>query len=347
MAEPLRLGLAFAFAAILAVAACRIVMMLGVVDRPTEARKSEVHKIAVPTSGGLGFALATLFVIQWLAGWQAHRTLEAIEAGGVAGLLVGFYDDRFALPALAKMALLFALCVGLILSDVRVDVLQPRPGVVLELSVVGGGIGSALWLFVVINAVNFMDGANGLSMGMAAIAAAGLSVCCAFTGAWDLGLIAAALSGSLAGFLVWNAPGRLFAGDAGALFAGAMLSAVSLALVRLRPDWLLVPPTLMLPWLTDVLLTLVWRAWRRKPLLSAHRDHVYQIAMKAGLKHWQVSLIHAVWALNAAIFAMVGAIGGGYAPAVAFLVLLAISVWVHIRVRRSGERAGLVGAGIP
>jgi UDP-N-acetylmuramyl pentapeptide phosphotransferase/UDP-N-acetylglucosamine-1-phosphate transferase len=199
----------------------------------------------------------------------------------------------------------------------------------------------------VINAVNFMDGANGLSMGMAAIAAGGLSVCCAFTGAWDLALIGAALAGGLAGFLVWNAPGRLFAGDAGALFTGAVLAAISLALVRLRPDWLFVPPTLMLPWLTDVLLTVVWRAWRRKPLFSAHRDHVYQIAMKAGLKHWQVSLIHAASAFNAAIFAVVGAVGGGYAPLVVFLVLLAISVWVHIRVRRSGEKAGLVGAGIP
>jgi hypothetical protein len=108
-----------------------------------------------------------------------------------------------------------------------------------------------------------------------------------------------------------------------------------------------VPPTLMLPWLTDVLLTLVWRARHRKPLFSAHRDHVYQIAMKAGLKHWQVSLVHAVWALNAAILAIVGAAYGGWAPLAVFLVLLAVSAWVHVKVRRSGEKAGLVGARIP
>jgi UDP-N-acetylmuramyl pentapeptide phosphotransferase/UDP-N-acetylglucosamine-1-phosphate transferase len=245
------------------------------------------------------------------------------------------------------MALLLALCIGLVVFDIRVDVLEVRPGLALPLTLIGGGVGSVLWLLVMINAVNFMDGANGLSMGMAAIAAAGLSLCCAFAGAWDLALVAIALSGGTAGFLIWNVPGRLFAGDAGALFVGAMLGAISLALVRLRPDWLFVAPTLMLPWMTDVLLTLVWRTWRRKPLLSAHRDHVYQIAMKAGLKHWQVSLIHAVWALNAALFAGVGAVGGGYAPLVVFLVLLAINVWVHVKVRRSGERAGLVGAGIP
>ena len=347
MVETFRLGLAFAVAALLAVAACRIVIMLGLLDQPTEARKSDVHKIAVPTSGGLGFGLAAIFAIQWLTGWHADRAVEAIEAGSVAGLLVGFYDDRFHLPALSKMALLLAICIGLVVFDIRVDVLQLRPGVALLLTAIGGGLGSVLWLFVLINAVNFMDGANGLSMGMAAIAAAGLAVCCAIAGASDLALIAAAVSGGLAGFLMWNLQGALFAGDAGALFAGTALGAISLALVRLRPDWLFVPPTLMLPWLTDVLLTLAWRAWRRKALLSAHRDHVYQIAMKAGLKHWQVSLIHAVWALNATIFAIIGAVGGGYAPLAVFLVLLAISVWVHVKVRRSGERAGLVGVGIP
>jgi UDP-N-acetylmuramyl pentapeptide phosphotransferase/UDP-N-acetylglucosamine-1-phosphate transferase len=347
MAEPLRLCLAFALAAIPAVALCRIVMALGVLDRPTEARKSEVHKTPVPTSGGIGFALAAIFAAQIFSGWRPDRTVMAIEAGGLAALLIGIYDDRFHLKAMVKMALLLAACIGLVWFDIRVDALVPRPGVVLPLTIVGGGVGSALWLVVVINAVNFMDGANGLSMGMAAIASAGLSACCAFANAWDLALVAAALSGGIAGFLAWNIPGKLFAGDAGALFAGAMLGAISLALVRLRPDWMFVPPTLMLPWLTDVLLTLVWRARHRKPLFSAHRDHVYQIAMKAGLKHWQVSLVHAVWALNAAILAIVGAAYGGWAPLAVFLVLLAVSAWVHVKVRRSGERAGLVGAEIP
>jgi UDP-N-acetylmuramyl pentapeptide phosphotransferase/UDP-N-acetylglucosamine-1-phosphate transferase len=347
MAEPLRLCLAFALAVFPAVALCRVVMALRVLDKPNEARKSEVHKVAVPTSGGIGFALAAIFAAQLLCGWRPDHAMMAIEAGGVATLLIGFYDDRFHLKAMVKMALLLVVCIGLVWFDIRVDVLVPRPGVVLPLTIIGGSIGSVLWLVVVINAVNFMDGANGLSMGMAAIASAGLSACCAFANAWDLALIAAALSGGLVGFLVWNIPGKLFAGDAGALFAGAMLGAISLALIRLQPDLLFVPPTLMLPWLTDVLLTLAWRARHRKPLFSAHRDHVYQIAMKAGLKHWQVSLIHAVWALNAAIFAVIGAVGGGWAPLVVFLVLLAISVWIHIRVRRSGEKAGLVGAGIP
>src|SRR5579871_3506552 len=172
------------------------------------------------------------------------------------------------------------MCLALVAFGVRVDVLEFWPGVELTLPTLMGAAGSIFWLLVVINAVNFMDGANGLSMGMASIASLGLMVCCALAGEGTLAIASAGLAGALAGFLLWNVPGKLFAGDAGALFVGAMLGAISLALAASRPDWLFVPPILLMPWLTDVILTVVWRARHKKPLFSAHRDHAYQIAMK-------------------------------------------------------------------
>ena len=69
----------------------------------------------------------------------------------------------------------------------------------------------------------------------------------------------------------------------GALFVGAALAGLGLELVRQRPDLLLVPPILLLPFLSDVLLTIAWRARHGKKLFVAHRDHSYQIALKAGL----------------------------------------------------------------
>ncbi len=344
MLEPVLLLISFLLAAVPAIAACRVVMALRVLDAPTEARKTQTAP--VPTAGGAGFGLAAIFAVQWLSDWRPDYDVLAIETGGIAALMIGFYDDRFHLSAIVKLVLLMAVCIGLTVFGIRADVIEPWPGASLDLGMLSGAVGSLLWLFVLANAVNFMDGANGLSMGMAAIAAVGLCICSAVAGEFGLALVSAALSGALAGFLVWNIPGRLFAGDAGALFVGATLGAISLALVNVRPDWVFIPAIVMLPWLTDVLLTLIWRTRRRKPLFSAHRDHTYQIALKAGMKHWQVSLIHAVWALNAATVAVVAAMVGGYMPVIAFLVLLAISIWIHERVRREGERAGLVGADI-
>ena len=136
-------------------------------------------------------------------------------------------------------------------------------------------------------------------------------------------------------------------GDTGALFAGALLGGLSLELVRIRPDLLFVPPILLMPYLSDVLLTLIWRARHGKKLFEAHRDHVYQIALKAGLRHWQVAAVHAFLAFNSAVFAVIAALVAGPVPPIAFLVLLALSVWLHIWVRRLGVKAGLVGANIP
>lgn len=345
MADVLRLFGAALLALLLSALFCRLVMAFGVMDAPTEARKTQ--KAPVPTAGGLGFGVAAALAIAFATGWSKDSLLMRTEAGSFAALLVGFYDDRFNLPARAKLILLLAICAALAIFGARVDLLQLWPGVELALPGVIGAAGSILWLLVVINAVNFMDGANGLSMGMGCIASIGMAICCALAGEAMLAVMSAALAGALGGFLIWNVRGKLFAGDAGALFVGAALGAISLALVASRPDWLFVPPMLLLPWLADVILTVAWRTKHRKPLFSAHRDHAYQIAMKAGFRHWQVSLIHAVWALNAAVLAVISAIAGGYAPPLAFLVLLGISSWIHLRVRKSGEKAGLVGAQIP
>ena len=197
--------------------------------------------------------------------------------------------------------------------------------VMIQLPLAVAITGSVLWLVVVINAVNFMDGANGLAMGMAAIAALGFAICAGFIGAWTLALLSISVAGALAGFLVWNIPGKLFVGDAGAYFTGAILGGLSLEFVRQRPDLLFVPPMLLLPFLSDVLMTLAWRSMHGKKLFVAHRDHTYQIAMKAGLRHWQVALVHAFWALNAAVVGVASTILGGHMPAIAFGALLLVS----------------------
>ena len=348
MAEPIRILLAFLLAALPSLVLCRVMMSVRIMDAPTEARKIQPH--AVPTSGGVAVAIAAWLAVvamTELTDWNLDAVLFVVGGGGIAALLVGLADDILNLRALVKLLLLVAVTAAIAGFGVRADVLAPWPGASFALPLAIAIAGSMAWLLVVLNAVNFMDGANGVAMGMAAIAALGLAICGAIVGAWTLALLAGALAGALAGFLVWNLPGKLFVGDAGAFFAAAILGGLGLELVRQRPDLLFVPPMLLLPFLSDVLLTLAWRARHGKKLFAAHRDHTYQIAMKAGLKHWQVALVHAVWAGNAAVFAVIATMLGREAPAVAFLLLLLVSTWIHWRVRRSGVSAGLVGANIP
>lgn len=326
---------------------CRVVITLRIVDAPTEARK--LQKGPVPTAGGLAAALSAVLAFATYVelsptGYDAMLVVAGL--GAIAALGVGLTDDILTLRAIVKFWLIVAVAIGIAALGVRTDVMGFWPGASLALPLALAIAGSAFWLVVTINAVNFMDGANGLSMGMACVAAIGLAACGAVTDAWHVSLAAAALAGGLAGFLVWNVQGLLYVGDAGALFTGALLGGLGLELVRLRPDLLFVPPILLLPFLSDVLLTLAWRSKHGKKLWVAHLDHSYQIAIKTGLKHSQIAGVHAVWALNAAVVAVGASLLAGYAPVIAFVALLAISTWVHWRIRRAGVANGLVGADV-
>jgi len=344
MDQVLRVILAFALAVIPSVILCRVVISLGIVDAPTEARK--LQKAPVPTAGGLAVALSAALAVAAdteLTTGGFNPMLFVIGAGGLAALLIGLADDVLSLRAIYKLLLLIVVAIAVPLAGVRPEIFALWPGAEWPVPVWLAIAGSALWLLVVMNATNFMDGANGLAMGMAAIAAAGLSICGAVIGAWDLALMAAALTGGLCGFLVWNVSGRLYVGDAGALFVGAILGGLGLELVSLRPDLLFVPPILLLPFLSDVLFTLAWRARHGKKLFVAHRDHSYQIALKAGLKHWQVSSVHAIWAMNAAIVGILSALLARQIPVILFVLLLLVSTWLHMKIRRAGVENGLVG----
>lgn len=347
MAESIRLLLAFVLAAAPSALLCRVMMSVRIMDAPTEARKVQRH--AIPTSGGVAVTisafLATVAITE-MTEWNLDSVVLVTGAGALCAMLLGLADDILSIRATFRLLLVMAITLAMALFGARAEALGLWPGVVIELPYVLAIAGSVFWLVVIINAVNFMDGANGLAMGMALLAALGLALCAAFIGAWTLALLSIAFAGALAGFLVWNIPGKLFVGDAGAYFAGAILGGLSLEFVRQRPDLLFVPPMLLLPFLSDVLMTLAWRSMHGKKLFAAHRDHTYQIAMKAGLHHWQIALVHAFWALNAAVVAVASTILGGQMPAIAFGALLLVSIWIHWRVRRSGVAAGLVGADI-
>lgn len=347
MDDFLHLLILFLLAAAPSIVLCRIVISLRIVDAPTEARKQQ--KAPVPTAGGIAVALSMALAVATNAEMtgSGYPMPMLVAGGGALGvLLLGLADDILKLRAEVRLAVVAAIALGMAVMDLRADVMGFWPGAAVELPLAVAIVGSACWLVVVINAVNFMDGANGLAMGMACVAALGLAACGLAIGAWHIVLPCVALAGGLAGFLVWNVRGVLYVGDAGALFAGAVLGGLGLELVRLRPDLLFVPAILLLPFLSDVLLTLAWRSKHGKKLFEAHLDHTYQIAIKAGLKHTQVAGVHAVWAINAAVVAIGATMVGGYAPAIAFVALLAISTWVHWKVRRAGVANGLVGADV-
>jgi UDP-GlcNAc:undecaprenyl-phosphate GlcNAc-1-phosphate transferase len=221
--------------------------------------------------------------------WRLSATLALALAMGVIGAL----DDLFDIGAKTKLLLQAALALVFATFVAHVEVLPLGLGLNLPLGPVVGIAGVALWIVVATNAVNFMDGANGVAPG----AQVCLFIVMALAARAHYPLIAdVAMAAALAcaGFLPWNLRGRLFQGDAGALFCGFLFA--GLAILSTAPSTeapglsLYFGPLILLPFLTDVLLTLAVRARRGQSLLKAHRDHLYQLWLRQESKPSHVAL---------------------------------------------------------
>ena len=349
MGELTRLFATTGLACVLALLLCRLVLSIGIVDRPDSERKAAVgHDKPTPSSGGLGFILAVLiayFGLGTLTQFSVDITVLVLSAGMGASLLLGLADDITAMSAKVKLFLQIIIALGMAMYGVRAEMIEPGFDKLRDFGLIGGTLLSVLWIVTIGNSVNFMDGANGLAMGMAMFASMAFSAIFGFCGAWELAILSGGLAGALAGFLVWNTPGRLFTGDAGSLAVGAALGGLSLLLVKLRPDLMFVPPILLSPFLVDVILTLNLRIKRGDMFWEAHSDHVYQVALReVPIAHWQLSVGHWMIAANCAVLGFAGAMIGHEAPLVIFMGVVLMGVWMHIRIRRAAMMVGQMRA---
>ncbi len=313
-----------------------LMMKTGVVDAPDGARKTQ--PTAVPRLGGVSIAAALLCALILLP-----VVVMAIQTSAPAALLqilisnwpvaaltlfafvIGLWDDIGTAPTGLKLALLAGAAIIAAWLGLYPDALNSPFGATAAPAALI--IGSALWLLVFTNAVNFMDGSDGMAGGGLLIMFGGL----ALAGDTQLQLGWFALLGAIAGFLIHNLRGNLYMGDAGALGLGALFA--SLGLISGLEVWTVA--TLALPFLIDVLLTLIWRARHKRSWLKPHRDHAYQRLIASGWSHIEAGGLY--WGLCAAcaVAAVIAAKAGGEAPFAVFwaLLLTGIALWCVNRKR--------------
>lgn len=256
----------------------------GVLDVPNH-RSS--HVVPVPRGGGLACVVGALAGLGTASVFHQQVPWVAI-AGALVLAGVGYADDRGALAPVPRLGAQIA--VGAMIGSAA------------------GGVGAilagAVCVPVVVNAVNFMDGINGItSLNMAAWGAVAMAVGYV-QGADAVVVIGAVTAGAAIGFLPWNAPiARLFLGDVGSYFFGALVAigVVTGAGVSTSAILLVAPLTI---YLADTGVSLVRRALRGESLLTAHREHVYQrLVDEAHLSHLTVAVTTATLSvLTAAVW---------------------------------------------
>jgi UDP-GlcNAc:undecaprenyl-phosphate GlcNAc-1-phosphate transferase len=326
--------------AALSASVVRVMITARVMDRP-DPRKA--HDRPIPKGGGVGILVAFLAGIAVTYEFAAYARLPdpyfrgVIEAS-VAIALVAFLDDLFDWPFTVKLAaqVLAALVVvqsGLYVRDYRI----PHIGPLLV-----GWIGppaTMVWLLFTTNAMNFIDGLNGLAGGVTLIACLFLAVIAATHGGWFGYFAALLLAAGVAGFLPFNFPrARIFMGDVGSQFCGFMLAV--LAIVASRFDGielsLLLMPMLLSGVLFDVAFTLARRALAGERVTEAHRGHLYQVAQRAGMPAVRVALVHWGFAVIGGLCSLLFiASPSAWKPYVPLLTVVPQAVWVPLVARNA------------
>src|SRR6476646_3234015 len=289
--------LAFATAlALLSAAVVRLMIAVRVLDHP-DPRK--VHTLETPKGGGVGVVVAFLVGIAILYRFAEFARLadpyfvgviEASVAIAIVAFLDDLYDWKFSVKLSAQiLAAVVAVASGIYVANYNFPYAGPlHIGWLAPLATV-------LWLLVATNALNFIDGLNGLAAGVALITASFLAGIAAAHGGFFAYFASLLLIAGLAGFVPFNFPRpRIFMGDVGSQFCGFLLAI--LAVVASRFDNVdlsfLIVPMLLSGVLFDVAFTLVRRALAGERLTEPHRGHLYQVAQRSGLPAVSIALVH-------------------------------------------------------
>lgn len=291
----------------------KVAVLKRLIDMPSEDRK--VHKRAIPTIGGIIIYAATLFSFSlWYNIDDLHdydqiyesvKEFKILVATSLVLFFVGVKDDIIGTSPVKK---LFAnILVGLILvlmGDIRITGLHGVFGV-NEIPHWGSVFLSLFTYIVVVNAMNLIDGIDGLAAGVGFIAASVFGTWFVFANEYTLASLSFSLSGALLGFLIFNfSPAKIFMGDSGSLIIGMFICVLSIKLIeypiaRLDSFWLhisnpiIVIAALSYP-LTDTLRIFIIRAAKGQSPFAADRNHLHHRLLECGYSHIKtVILIYA------------------------------------------------------
>ncbi len=294
------LSVAFLFALVATPLARRLALAIGLMDHPDTHRK--LHREPIALCGGIAILFSmmatlgvSLFTYAEFASLFAGHVYEvtSMALGSIAIVLLGILDDRFGLRGRQKLFGQIVICLSIIAFGFSIDSISVF-GYPLQLGLLAVPV-TLGWLLLSINSVNLIDGADGLCSSVGWISFAALSAIGYYTGHHMESLVAAAMAGSLLGFLVFNLPpAKVFLGDAGSMLVGLILGVLAMRswLKEESPISIAVPVVLMAIPLFDSGMAIVRRKLTGRSVFTVDRGHLHHNLMRFGIKNrWLVGVI--------------------------------------------------------
>lgn len=321
----------------------------GYVDIPKDNRK--IHQRPMVRVGGVSIFFGTfiaLVTVWWLGGFSglsSHKEAEiwGVIIGGLAFFLIGLADDLYNLSPFSRLLMQTAVASVVWGVGVRIDFISIPFYDLVQLSWLSLPI-TILWIVGMANAINWIDGLDGLAAGVCGIAAVVLLMVTLVMQQPAAALIAASLAGASLGFLRYNFnPAEIFMGDGGAYFMGFTLAGVAVVgLVKVTAVTTVAVTAVLLPYLIlavpilDMSTVIISRISRGQSPFKADKGHLHHRLLKAGISHrLTVLFIYALTLWVGSLALGVSNVPSGWGFAIGATLLLFYVGW---QVWRSSRR---------
>jgi UDP-GlcNAc:undecaprenyl-phosphate GlcNAc-1-phosphate transferase len=314
----------------------RLARYLDIVDRP-DVRK--VHVSAIPRIGGVAIFISMFAAILPVlalnndigdAFWKVQGQFLALFAASAIVFLVGLMDDVYDLGAWVKLGAQIVAAAVVCGWGNRMDEFEITQQFTLKLGWVSWPV-TILWIIGITNAVNLIDGLDGLAAGLSVITCGVIAVFAIHSGLVVLAVMMLALLGSLTGFLVFNFnPAKIFMGDCGSMFLGFILASSSVmcvaktaTLVGLALAFL----ALGIP-IFDTLFSILRRAMERRSLFAPDQNHIHHRLLQMGFGQRRSVMVIYIMAIVVSGLGLYMMEMKGPTPVIVFI--FAIALLVHL-----------------
>lgn len=280
---------------------------VGAVDTPKDDRR--INKITMTRLGGLaviaGFVVSIIYLLTVmsiegkidLTVDSYHKKMLGFAIGGIIICVTCFYDDVKGAPALVKLLAQIVAAVVVVSMGIRIDNIS-IPFIDFKMNQIFYTILSVGWIVGITNAINLIDGLDGLSTGISLISCVSLLIIFSLNGSPLISIILiTALAGSLVGFLPFNFnPAKTFIGDTGSNFLGYCLAIISIiGIAKTYTAIVIIAPLIVLALpVGDTLFAIIRRLLKGKSLkaiIEPDANHLHHKMLKAGFTQKQVVLI--------------------------------------------------------
>ncbi len=310
----------------------KLAYKLNAVDIPDGGR--HIHKKTTPLIGGLGiFAGFFISVLMFCKYTDSIVSLICIITGALIIVAMGVVDDARDLAAKKKLLIQIIAAAIVVFGGVTVDYISVPSfiahGGIFNLNWIKYPI-TILWIVAVTNAVNLIDGLDGLAAGVSSIATFSLFFISVIQDNVEAAVISAALAGGCLGFLPYNMnPARIFMGDTGSQFLGFMLAIISVLGLSKGVVIIsfLVPFVILGLPLFDTSFAILRRIIQRRPIMEADRGHLHHKLMDKGFSQKQtVAILYVISILLSVIAVLVAQTGTDQILWIGFSVIILVVI---------------------